>query len=345
MLDRIKLFQTDRAWAEIREQVWDLVETEHNQGYAQRGPLNEKLEQRLAKQFNRKHCITTANCTDALDISIQSLNLPKKSKIAVGNYTFTASAHSIARAGHLVDVLDVKDNYCVNVDQITDHRALVAVDIFGNMCDIDSLDIPVIVDAAQSLESHNGQAWSASRGLISCISFSPSKTISSWGSGGAILTNDDDIADTCRKLRLHGKLQNDDDSIAPGLNSMMSSMEVAAVWAGLDRSSQWQQRREDIANYLLAETSYKCGLDLDLAQHTFHKLVFQSDNQTMVLEKFKRANIDCVVHYPRLINNETLYQQKNNLTNSEYLRNISFTIPNQHTLTDAEVERIAEVLR
>ena len=104
MSDRIKLFQTDRAWAEIREQVWDLVETEHSQGYAQRGPLNEKLEQRLAKQFNRKHCITTANCTDALDISIQSLNLPKKSKIAVGNYTFTASAHSIARAGHLVDV-------------------------------------------------------------------------------------------------------------------------------------------------------------------------------------------------------------------------------------------------
>jgi dTDP-4-amino-4,6-dideoxygalactose transaminase len=63
------------------------------------------------------------------------------------------------------------------------------------------------------------------------------------------------------------------------------------------------------------------------------------------MDKFKKANIDCVVHYPRLINDEAIYHQHSALLNSDRLKSITFTVPNQHTLTDEEVERIAEVLR
>lgn len=345
MSDKITLFQTDRIWNNIQLEIFELVDKEHRSGRAQGGELVYTLENKLANQFNRKHCITTANCSDALTIALISLNLPQNSKVAVGNYTFTASAHAIARAGYKVSPVDVNHMYCVDTLKLTDEVALVAVDIFGNMCNLNNVNIPVIVDAAQSLESYNGTVASAARGVISCISFSPSKTISCWGSGGAILTDDDDLAAVCRKLRLHGKTKNNDDAIHPGLNSMLSSFEAAAVLVGLQYSPQWLARRTNISNYLIAESIYKSGNDTTLSQNTFHKLVFQSNNRTMVQKNFANLNIECPVHYSRLINDESLYKTNNSMTTSDYLKEVSFTVPNQHTLTDYEVERIAIALK
>jgi dTDP-4-amino-4,6-dideoxygalactose transaminase len=74
-------------------------------------------------------------------------------------------------------------------------------------------------------------------------------------------------------------------------------------------------------------------------------LVFQSENRAAVIDKFKTANIDCVVHYSRLINDEPLYGTAGAMPVSDRLKNVSFTVPNQHTLTDEEVEQIAKALQ
>jgi UDP-2-acetamido-2-deoxy-ribo-hexuluronate aminotransferase len=348
MSDRIKLFQTERSWPEIREQVWALTEQQHLLGQAQNGTINNELESRLATKFNRKHCITTANCTDALTIALIALGLPKHSMIGVSNYTFTASAHAIARAGYTVIPIDVTDNYCVDPSKVKYLSALVTVDLFGNMSawkELNKLNIPIVNDAAQSLESHDGVNWSAGYGKLSCISFSPSKTISSWGSGGAVLTDDDELAATCKKLRLHGKSKNDDLAIHPGLNSMLGSFEAACVIAGLDRMDLWLERRRKIAEYLIAESQYPTGLDMTLQSNTLHKLVFQSQDRESLRKKFIDAGIDCPIHYINMISDEPLYRNNCKFPVSDKLKNITFTVPNQHTLTDVEVERIAKELK
>lgn len=348
MSNKIELFQNGRIWDIIQDEVWALVNTNHLAGRAQKSATNELLETTLATLYSKKHCITTACCTDALTMSIIALNLPENSLIGVNNYTFTASAHAISRAGHRVLALDVDENYCLNLDKIPECDAIVNVDLFGNMANWDrlnSLGVPVINDAAQSLESNNGKYWSASCGVTSCVSFSPSKTISSWGSGGAILTDDDDIAAQCRKLRLHGKTTNDSMSIHPGLNSMMSSFESACVMAGLSHARDWRTRRRDIAEYLISRSRYETGIDLSLEDHTLHKLVFKTDNRDRVMKKFNRAGVDCVVHYKRLVNDEDLYHLNLELPMSNHLKEVSFTVPNQHTLTDNEVEQIGDLLK
>lgn len=347
MSSKITLFQNDRNWNEIKSDVLNLVDREHSLGLAQNSKLVQRLEMRLAEQFGRRHCVTMASCTDALVIAMQSLNLAPGALVGVSNYTFTASAHAIARAGYTPVPIDVGADYCINPAKIIGVEAVLAVDMFGNMSNwtvLDHLDIPVINDAAQGLESHNGSAWSASKGRVACISFSPSKTVSSWGSGGALLTDDDLVAQLARRLRLHGKMSNDAQAIAPGMNSMLSSFEAACIWAGLDRSNRWQQRRTDIASYLILEANYKCATDLTLKKHTHHKLVFQSDCRDQVLEQFKNAGIDCAVHYRQLISDEKIYQRPCNVPVSIELSRQSFTVPNQHTLTDEEVKRIAKEL-
>lgn len=348
MSDKIKLFQTERAWQEIREQVWDLTEKQHQLGQAQNGLITLELESRLAKKYNRKHCITTANCTDALTISLIALDLPKHSLVGVSNYTFTASAHAIARAGYNVVPIDITNNYCIDVNLINDLSAVVTVDLFGNMSDwsqLSKINIPIVNDAAQSLESHDGVKWSAEYGKLSCISFSPSKTISSWGSGGAILTDDDDLSSICKKLRLHGKSKNDDIAIHPGLNSMLASFEAACILAGLDRMDSWLARRRKIAEYLIKESSCNTGSDMSLVSNTLHKLVFQSLDRDRIRKKFIDSGIDCPIHYINMISDEPLYKSERQFSISDKFKKLTFTVPNQHTLTDTEVERIAKELR
>jgi UDP-2-acetamido-2-deoxy-ribo-hexuluronate aminotransferase len=342
----ISLFQNKRNWETIREQVWHLVEQDHAQGMAQNSELVKKLEQRLAHRVGRKHCVTTASCSDALFLAVKSLDLPPQSRVAVSSYTFTATAHAVSRAGHEVVPVDVGNDYCIDVDKISNCAAVVAVDIFGNMSQwslLNQLKIPVISDAAQSLESHNGVGWSAENGTIGCVSFAPSKPISSWGSGGAVVTDCDDLANTCRLLRLHGKSRNSDQAIGAGLNSMISSFEAACIWAGLDHAETWQSRRTKIAHYLIGQSKYQSGMQHHLQQHTYSKLVFQSDVRDHAVVELRNAGIECVVHYQLPIHHESLYPGV--AANTDRLSKISFSVPNQHTLSDAEVEHIGKILQ
>jgi dTDP-4-amino-4,6-dideoxygalactose transaminase len=348
MSDKINLFQTERAWAQIRDEVFALTDQYHRQGVAQNGEPLLLLETELTARFNRKYCVATASCTDALDLALQAMKLPRNARVAVGNYTFTATAHAVRRAGYQVVPVDVTDNYTIDVNKIGRVDAVVPVDIFGNMSDwrsLDRLEIPLVNDAAQSLESNNWEHWSAGKGSVSCVSFSPSKTISSWGSGGAILTDDREIADLCRKLRLHGKTRNDDVAVGAGLNSIMSTMEVASVLVGLRHSQEWHDRRTKISEYIRSNCHLKSGNDSALMRNTWHKLVFQSDRRDELVAELNEKGIGAAVHYRQTINDETLYQTKKSFPNSDRLKSISFTVPNQHTLTDAEVEYIIKALK
>ena len=347
-MNKIALFQNERNWQQIRNQVFDLVDQDHATGLAQNTKLVVKLEQRLAELYDRRYCVTTASCTDALIIALTCLNLPKNSLVAVSNYTFVATAHAIARAGYKVYPVDVMSNYCIDADQIpSEARAVVVADMFGNMSDwsrLQKLGIPVINDAAQSMESWNS-AYSTSFGNISCVSFSPSKPISSWGSGGALFTDDVDVALRAKALRLHGRFNKQHTSHHAGLNSMISGFEAACIWAALDRAEQWRDRRQNIAKHLMDCSKVPTATDHSIAKHGYQKLVFQSFNRDGYLQHFSDKGIATAIHYNNLINDEPLYYTGTVLPQSTQLKEISFTVPNQHTLTDEEVEQIAETLK
>jgi dTDP-4-amino-4,6-dideoxygalactose transaminase len=244
--------------------------------------------------------------------------------------------------------VDVGADYCYDpTAEAPVVDAIVGVDMFGNMCNwelIQHLGVPTINDAAQSIESHNGKKHSAEYGDVACLSFSPTKTISSWGSGGAILTNDKRIADKARKLRLHGKETNDATAIHAGMNSMMSSFECACVLVGLEHSTEWQTRRHRISQYLIEKSKYKSSIE-KLSRHTYSKLVFQSDNRFQTLEDLNTKGIGTAIHYNMMLTDETLYRGGKTLPLSIQLKAKSFTVPNQHTLTDAEVEHIGKNLQ
>ncbi len=347
-MNKIELFQNSRNWQDIREDVLRLVDEDNANGLAQNTQLVQRLEARLAEQYGRAHCVTTASCTDALVIALVCLNLPQGALVAMTNYTFIATAHAIRRAGYQVHTVDVNDNYCIDPTQIpAEARAVVVADMFGNMSnwsELHQLGVPIINDAAQSMESRNG-TWSVKCGDISCVSFSPSKPISSWGSGGALFTDNIQVAARAKALRLHGRYHSKHAAHHTGLNSMINSFEAAAVWACLDRSDAWHHRREHIARYLACSTKITCATDFDIERNGFQKLVFQTNDQSGYIQHLYDHGVATTIHYLPLINDEPLYHRDAVLTRSRELCQKSFTVPNQHTLTDEEVEQIAKALK
>jgi len=345
-MNKISLFQNQRNWSAIKTRVWELTNIAHSTGLAQNSELVTALESKLAEQYGRQYCVTTASCTDALIIALLILDLPALSKIAVSTMTFVASAHAITRAGYIPVAIDVDKNCCIDTQRLVRCDATMAVDIFGNMSDwstLDQLDHPVICDAAQSLESHNGSKWSVQQGVIACTSFAPSKPISSWGSGGALFTDSKEIADSARLLRLHGKARNTDVSIHPGMNSMISSFEAACVLAGLEMQPVWHQRRTEISQYLITSSQYASVMDQNLQHHSYSKLVFYSKDRDAVRQRLLNLGIETAVHYQLPVHQELPHASY--CPHADQLSKELFTVPNQHTLTDSEVEQIAKALQ
>ena len=345
-MNKISLFQNQRNWSSIKTRVWELTNIAHSTGLAQNSELVTALESKLAEQYGRQYCVTTASCTDALIIALLILDLPALSKIAVSTMTFVASAHAITRAGYIPVAIDVDKNCCIDTQRLVRCDATMAVDIFGNMSDwstLDQLDHPVICDAAQSLESHNGSKWSVQQGIVACTSFAPSKPISSWGSGGALFTDSKEIADSARLLRLHGKARNTDVSVHPGMNSMISSFEAACVLAGLEMQPVWHQRRTEISQYLITSSQYASVMDQNLQHHSYSKLVFCSKDRDAVRQRLLNLGIETAVHYQLPVHQELPHASY--CPHADQLSKELFTVPNQHTLTDSEVEQIAKALQ
>jgi dTDP-4-amino-4,6-dideoxygalactose transaminase len=348
----IKLFQLDRIWSEIKRDALRGMDLTASEGWAQKGPTVQTLEQWLCDYSYRKHAITVASCTDALRC-ILAYKFPKLSRIGVPSYTFIATANAIKQAGHMPVFLDVNDDYHVKLDNITGLDGIVAVDLFGLAQDYDrlnTLNIPFIMDAAQSIETIDQQGrHSLAQGFASAVSFAPTKTIPAFGSGGAVLTDDDDFAAWARKWRTHGKNTNSDMSIDAGANSMIGSLEAVQILTCIARHNDWRDRRQVIAeNFITNIISQRLTAPTSRGQHTWHKFIIKCDSpKTTQLLKDHLSNngIDSQPYYQLLIHEENLYADGSELPNSKWLSERSLGIPCQHTLTHKEIKIIANALR
>ena len=349
----IQLFQLNRIWQEIREQALAEIDQTCSQGFAQKGSSVDFIESWLKSYSGKKYAVTMASCTDALTTIIQSLNLEKNSKIAVTCYSFFATASAIIKSGHTPVFVDVDNHYRININQIpNDCAAVIVVDLFGypiNYSMLDNIAIPVIMDAAQSLETYSVYGKSVAQGIASAVSFSPTKTIPTFGSGGAVVTNDDGIADFALRWRTHGKYNNQSLSSTIGANSMLSSMEAAQLKVAIQHSPRWLLRRKHIAasffqsirSHRLTKPNYHEG-------HSWHKFVITCNTEATrneLAEHLKINNIQSEIYYKHLLHKEPLLVGENiTLPNSERLVKCTLAIPCQHTLSDAEVELICKAL-
>src|SRR5438067_5758841 len=207
------LFDTDSMISPLRAQITARVADVIEAGRFVLGPEVSSFERELAAYLGVRSVVTVANGTDAITIALRALGIRPGDEVVVPSFTFYASVEAVVTAGAKPVFCDV-DPATRNVTADTVRpaltartKAVVAVDLFGSPApvpELSELGLPVLEDAAQAAGASLGGVRAGALGDVATLSFYPSKNLPCFGDGGAVMTDDDGIAEQVRTLRFHG---------------------------------------------------------------------------------------------------------------------------------------------
>jgi dTDP-4-amino-4,6-dideoxygalactose transaminase len=219
------------------------------------GPEVEAFEAELAEYLGVGHVIGVANGTDAITIAVRALGVKPGDEVVVPSFTFYASAEAVASAG-VVPVFCEVDPHTRNLTVETVRSvltarttAIVAVDLFGSpapVSELRELGLPILEDAAQAIGATVDGRRAGALGDVATFSFYPSKNLGCFGDGGAIATDDDEIAELCRALRFHGSRDKRHFEYV-GYNSRLDEIQAAILRVMLPELDRWCDGRRAAA--------------------------------------------------------------------------------------------------
>lgn len=295
------------------------------------GPEVTELEEKLAAFTGAKHCITCANGTDALQIAQMAFGIGPGDEVITPGFTYIATAETVALLGAKPVYVDVCPK-TYNLDPqlleaaITPRtKAIIPVSLYGQCADFDAINaiankhgIPVIEDAAQSFGATYKGKQSCNLSTISCTSFFPSKPLGCYGDGGAIFTNDDELAKVLRQIARHGQDRRYH-HIRVGVNSRLDTLQAAILLPKLEIFAEEVALRQQVAsryNQLFAEqvnvgrgfspTNLQVITPFIESHNTsvYAQYTIQVDNRDQVQAKLTQASIPTAVHYPIPLNKQ-----------------------------------------
>ncbi|MFT7467587.1 MAG: UDP-2-acetamido-2-deoxy-ribo-hexuluronate aminotransferase [Candidatus Pseudothioglobus sp.] len=300
------------------------------------GPEVAELEEKLAVFVGAKYCITCANGTDALQIAQMALGIGPGDEVITPGFTYIATAETVALLGAKPVYVDI-DPRTYNLDPqlieaaITPRtKAIIPVSLYGQCADFDAINaiaakhgIPVIEDAAQSFGATYKGKRSCNLTTIACTSFFPSKPLGCYGDGGAIFTNDDELAKVLRQIARHGQDRRYH-HIRVGVNSRLDTLQAAILLPKLEIFSEEIKMRNQVAarySEIFAATeeqrskqnterlgdvavSFRSPYIESHNTSAWAQYTIRVMNRERVQAKMKAAGIPTAVHYPIPLNKQ-----------------------------------------
>jgi dTDP-3-amino-3,4,6-trideoxy-alpha-D-glucose transaminase len=254
------------------------------------GPEVEAFERDFAAYLGVKHCIGVANGTDALTIALRALGVGPGDEVVMPSFTFYATAEAAIVAGALPVFCDIDlDTFCATPETVKAvltprTRAIVPVHLFGNVAPVPELrefGLPVLEDAAQAAGADLDGVRAGALGHAATFSFFPSKNLPCLGDGGAITTNDDEVAELARVLRFHGS-KDKTTFVEVGYNSRLDAMQAAALRVLLPELDGWNEHRREVASAYgrlgMGEHAVLPS-SVDGVRHIYHLYVVRSERE------------------------------------------------------------------
>ena len=390
----IPLLNLKRQYKYLKNDVERAISEILESGAYINGPYTKKFEKRLCEYLNVKHTIGVANGTDALVITLKALGIKEGDEVITTPFTFFATAEAISVVGAKPVFVDVKLNDFNNDPKkieaaITEKtKAIMPVHIFGTPADMDEINeiakkhnLYVIEDACQAIGAEYKGIKVGGIGDIACFSFFPTKNLGTYGDGGLITTNSDELATICRAIKAHGSGENgekafnllndiheevqedknaDDTVYNPkkyynyliGHNSRLDELHAGILNIKLDYLDEWNNKRMINAEYFdnnLKDSEFTL-MDLDTRnKNVYHMYILQSENREGVTKKLLENGIGYGVYYPVPLHLQKVYTElgykEGDLPNAEYLSKRTFAIPVDPELTEEEKEYILNILK
>lgn len=284
------------------------------------GPEVAELEEKLAAYTGSRHCITVANGTDALQIALMALGVGPGDEVITPGFTYIATAETVALLRAKPVYVDI-DSRTYNLDPslleaaITPRtKAIVPVSLYGQCADFDSINelarrhgIPVIEDAAQSFGASYKGRKSCNLSTIACTSFFPSKPLGCYGDGGAIFTNDDELAKVMRQISRHGQDRRYH-HVRVGVNSRLDTLQAAVLLPKLRVMDEEIALRQDVAaryERLLRAAGINTTPHVETHNiSSWAQYTIRVDNRESVLATLQQVGVPTAVHYPIPLNKQ-----------------------------------------
>jgi len=330
------------------------------------GPQVKRFEKAFAAYCGVRDCVGVGSGTDALFIALKALGIgPGDEVITVAN-SFIATSEAITMAGAKVVFVDIDpDTYNINVNSIEEKissrtRAIIPVHLFGQPADMKPIldlamkyKLKVVEDAAQAHGArYRGQSI-GSLGHAACFSFYPGKNLGAYGDGGAIVTNDDELALQARMIANHGRVEKYDHEIE-GVNSRLDELQAAILAVKLKYLEVWTESRRKIAylyDELLRNCSIKTPVEIGDIRAVYHLYVIRVKNgvRSVLQQELKARGISTGIHYPLALPNLKAYGYlKHSLTDFPEALKASheiLSLPIYPELKVPQVQYIVDTLR
>lgn len=347
------------------------------------------FEEEFAAYEGAKYGISCGNGTDALVLALRALNIGSGDEVITVSFTFFATAESIVAVGATPVFVDVcEDTYCMNPvlieEKITDKtKAILPVHFYGHSADMDAINdiakkhnLYVITDCAQSAGTQYKGKRSNTLGDVSCFSFFPTKNLGCDGDGGMVLTDNLEIANACRSLKVHGSGSDGLDTLKKqykargeefpvnvpvgtnkyynyliGYNSRLDALQAALLrkkLTHLDEFVAGRRKNAEFYNAALADTEYKTPAVSPDCFHSYYIYALQHDNTKEIMDKLREVGVPCGTYYPVPLHLQGAFVQlgykEGDLPVTEKLCKTTFAIPVFPELYDEERDYIIETL-
>ncbi|MEO3998479.1 DegT/DnrJ/EryC1/StrS aminotransferase family protein [Mesorhizobium sp. CAU 1732] len=354
----------------IREKLQAAIDGVVSEGRYILGPQVAEFEKQLAAYVGVKHVVACANGTDALMLPLMAHGIGPGDAVFCPSFTFAATAEVVAlRQAEPVFVEIAPDTY--NIDPASleaaiamvkaegrlTPRAIIPVDLFGLSADYAAImaiaerhDLVVIEDAAQSMGGSMGNAMCGSFGHVGSTSFYPAKPLGCYGDGGAMFTNDDEMADTLRSLAFHGKGETQYDNIRVGINSRLDTLQAAILIEKLAILEDEMEKRQVVAK------RYNDGLRHvakvpDIAtgsRSAWAQYAIETPRRDELKTHLQQAGIPSVIYYVKPLHQQVAYSHyqtaPGGLALSEELPSRILCLPMHPYLSTDDQDRIISTI-
>lgn len=334
-----------------------------------------QLEEQLAEYVGVKHCITCGNGTDALSLILMALDIRKGDAVFIPNFTFFATGEVVSFEGATPIFVDIEEE-TFNMDPIElekaieeviqegklKPKAIIVVDLFGLPANYEVLEkisqkhnLILIEDGAQGFGGRIGDRKACSFGDIATTSFFPAKPLGCYGDGGAIFTNDDNMAELLKSLRVHGKGSCKYDNVRIGMNSRLDTIQAAILIqklrAFIDYELEAVNKVAEIYKRELADVvkvpHVPKGYYSSWAQYSI--LCENEKQRENIIARLKQKKIPSMVYYPKTMNQQIAFGSEERVKKvfevSERISKCILALPMHPYLTEEEIKAICKEIR
>ena len=326
------------------------------------GPEVAELEGLLAERVGVKHAITCANGTASLEIALRALGIGPGDEVITTPFTWISTAEVVRLVGATPRFVDI-DAKTFNLDPdrladaVTDRtRAVIAVDLFGQMADYeriravaDAHDLTVIEDGAQSFGAMRNGTPSCGAAPIGSTSFFPSKTLGCYGDGGALFTSDDAVAERLTAIRVHGGRRHEHRYL--GTNGRFDTLQAAVVLAKLPNFDRELSARRRIADRYTARLRDVCQVPVVSPgnTHVYAYYTIRVPHRDRVAEALRADGVPTKVYYPRCLHEQPvladLGYSPGDFPVAERAALEVLSLPMHPFLTEAEQDQVVDAVR